>query len=122
MPAYKFVVLTNAMPGQESEFNEWYDDCHLSEILAIPGVDSCRRLSLVDGHGKFNDNAPYQYLTIYEVETDDIQMVSARLADPSSRTPSVTVDVSRTAVWMFEDYVAKKSETLTPARAEQDGR
>lgn len=65
MVAYKMVVLTNAMPGQDEAFNRWYDEQHLDDLLALPGMKSAQRYKVVTGEG-------WRYFALYDVETDDL--------------------------------------------------
>lgn len=72
MAEYKFIVFTNAVAGEEREFNEWYDNQHLRDVLAIPGVVAAQRLTLApvqrtDGPHRF------KYCAIYEIETEDLK-------------------------------------------------
>ena len=53
-------------PEREREFNDWYDDTHIPELLAVPGFVSARRYRRVgDGGGP-------EYLAVYEIEADDL--------------------------------------------------
>jgi hypothetical protein len=54
-------------PSREDEFNDWYDNIHLPDILETPGFVSAVRYentSPAEGQGKF--------LAMYEIETDDL--------------------------------------------------
>ena len=61
-----FIALTNPVSGKEDEYNEWYTNTHLEEVVAIEGFISARRYRLSEAQ-MFEDQA-YQYLAIYEVE------------------------------------------------------
>jgi hypothetical protein len=64
----KMVVLSNAQPGRDDEFNKWYDEQHLPDLLAIPGVASGTRFTLRNPEGV---PAPdFRYLAIYEIDGD----------------------------------------------------
>ncbi|MDB5481413.1 MAG: hypothetical protein JWO83_2466 [Caulobacteraceae bacterium] len=85
MPKHLFVVFTNAVDGLESEFNQWYSDTHLPDLLNVPGVGAAQRFSL--SHTQMPDTLqPFKYMAIYELETDNIQGVvdelNARLGSP----------------------------------------
>jgi hypothetical protein len=99
------VVLSNPAAGREDEFNEWYDGPHISDILAIDGIEAAQRFRLPGDQGPAE---PYRYLAIYEIETDDIDAVRAGLADPSNRVPSDSIDMRGTAVWIFEEIGDKR--------------
>lgn len=43
---YELIVLSNAMPGREAEYNRWYDEMHLPDVLRNPGFRSAQRFKL----------------------------------------------------------------------------
>jgi hypothetical protein len=72
------LVFTNcADPAREKEFNDWYDNTHVPDVLETPGFVSCTRYELIGdpgpGQGKF--------LAIYEVESDDLPSTMAGLQE-----------------------------------------
>lgn len=75
MKKHCFVVFTKPVAGQDAEYNRWYDQQHIPDVLAVPGFLSARRfVSNVDG--------ARQYLALYEMESDE---PDATLADLSGR-------------------------------------
>jgi hypothetical protein len=64
-----FLVQTNAVAGQDAEFNDWYDNRHLSDLLALPGFTSAQRfrISTVQRYPSLPPY-PYRYLAMYEVD------------------------------------------------------
>ncbi|MGA7053190.1 MAG: hypothetical protein WBZ37_18360 [Mycobacterium sp.] len=54
-------------PEREQEYNTWYDEIHLPELVALHGFVSARRLRPVDGDGP--------YVALYEIEGDNLQAV-----------------------------------------------
>ena len=70
MPKYKLIVMTQPVEGREQEYNDWYQDAHLSDLVAVYGVKSAQRFRL--SRTVVADPAPLPYLAIYEIETDDI--------------------------------------------------
>jgi hypothetical protein len=73
MAKYTFVVLSNpTTPGQEAEYNEWYNKIHIPDVLNVPGFVAAQRFRLADA--QFADGAPaHRYLALYEIDTDDIK-------------------------------------------------
>lgn len=65
MPKYKMVVLTNPRDDRHDEFNDWYDNRHLSDLLDLPGMKTAQRFKVVSGEG-------WGYFALYDVETDDL--------------------------------------------------
>lgn len=55
----------------DGEFNQWYDDVHSKEVLALPGVRSCRRFRLAPTQVMPGEDATgRRYLALYEVEVE----------------------------------------------------
>jgi hypothetical protein len=67
------VVLTNAVPGGEDAYNDWYSNRHLQDVLAVPGVVSAQRY--VVSEAQRVDDPAYRYCALYEIETDDLALV-----------------------------------------------
>lgn len=68
---YVIAVLTNPVPGQDEAFNDWYDNRHIPDVLAIPGVVSAQRFELAPAQ-RMEAPYPFGYFAFYEVETDDL--------------------------------------------------
>lgn len=71
MAKYTFVVLSNpTTPGQEAEYNEWYNKIHIPDVLNVPGFVAAQRFKLAEA--QFGDGPhAHRYLALYEIETDD---------------------------------------------------
>lgn len=69
---HQLLVLSNAVQGREEAFNRWYDEVHLPDVLAVPGMTAARRFTLADG-------ADWRYAAIYEMEGDDPAAIVAEL-------------------------------------------
>ncbi|MDT3441418.1 MULTISPECIES: DUF4286 family protein [unclassified Pseudofrankia] len=71
----KGIMLVQASPASpevEDEFNRWYDEDHLPDLLTIPGFVAARRFRLREGgHVRAAEGTP-RYLAIYEIEADDL--------------------------------------------------
>lgn len=78
MPKYKFIVLTEPVEGRDAEFNDWYQNVHLGDVVAIEGFTAAQRFRFAKTLGGGEDEA-FPYLAIYEIETDDIDEVLAEL-------------------------------------------
>ena len=42
------IVFSNPAEGKDDEFNDWYDNVHIPDLLAIPGMLSAQRYKLHD--------------------------------------------------------------------------
>ena len=102
MAKHVFVVLTNATPGKEEAFNDWYTNQHIPDVLAIPGVVAAQRFTL-SADQRAAPPHPYKYLALYEIETDDLKAVLATLnerAGTSAMVISDAIDQQRLA-WIY---------------------
>jgi len=48
MTSHIFVVQVKAVEGREDEFNEWYDNVHIPEALAVDGFVAAHRFKISD--------------------------------------------------------------------------
>jgi hypothetical protein len=62
-PEWINVVTVDIEAGHAEEFNRWYNEVHVPEILACPGWNANRRYECVDGEPRF--------LAIYDLEDDE---------------------------------------------------
>jgi hypothetical protein len=61
-----FLVYTNPMSDeQDAEFNDWYTNTHLGEIVALPGIVSATRYRVAAAS---EATSKHRYLAIYELE------------------------------------------------------
>ena len=74
MARFKMLVLSNPVGDQDEEFNRWYDDVHLADVLKVPGVVGAERYRFRSGEG-------WKYLAIYELDCDDPAQVERALLD-----------------------------------------
>jgi hypothetical protein len=72
MDKYHFLISSRPVQGQEAEYNRWYDEEHIADVLAIPGFTGARRLVTEKADGR-------EYLTIWEIESDDPKSVIAQI-------------------------------------------
>ncbi|MDR7159934.1 DUF4286 family protein [Arthrobacter sp. BE255] len=62
-PREILIALVNAVDGKDAEFNEWYSDTHIPEVVALPGFVSAQRYEYAS-----DAPTPYRYATVYEIE------------------------------------------------------
>jgi hypothetical protein len=67
-----YLVFSNPVEGKEPEFNEWYDNVHLPEVLATPGVVSAQRFDTCDTEivRTAGWTPEHRYLAVYEMDGD----------------------------------------------------
>lgn len=110
MRQYSFVVISDAVPGREEEFNAWYNEQHLKDVLKVPGFVAAQRFKLAEDESKL----PGRYLAIYDIETNDPQAALAELVSRAG-TPdmvmSETMDMSKVSATLFAAIGEKQTAT-----------
>jgi hypothetical protein len=71
-------VFTNAKDGKDDEFNRWYDEIHLSEVIQMTDAVAAARYRLSDHQAA--DAGGFRYLAIYEFEVDAKQAFDSLMA------------------------------------------
>ena len=83
------VVTMDMDEADEAEFNEWYNEQHLPERMAIPGYVSARRFKLEDG------NNALKYLCIWEM-VDGSPLQSEMYKDQNAHPTELYLRVNKT--------------------------
>lgn len=93
------VVLTEPVAGREAEYNDYYENLHLDEVLATTGWDSAQRFKLGAEQGM---TCPLPYLAVYEAEADSAQAVLDRInATRAQRVQSDALNRKTAGAWVF---------------------
>jgi hypothetical protein len=71
-----YVESRPASPDREDEYNDWYTNIHLKDVVALDGIVSARRFAPLD------DDGPY--VAVYELELDDLSQVMKILGDAAT--------------------------------------
>ena len=69
MPKFKLIALTKPNAGCEDEYNVWYQNVHLPEVCALPGIQGAQRFKQA---AVLQNGDEHNYLAVYDIETDDI--------------------------------------------------
>jgi hypothetical protein len=108
---YCYVVFSNPTSEREDEYNKWYNEVHLPDVLAVPGFVSARRFKIAQDDNKL----PASYLALYEMETDDpetsLQDLASRAGTPTMML-SDALDVNTALPTLF----AQVSDTVYPRK------
>jgi hypothetical protein len=83
-------------PETLEDFNRWYDERHIPEMLELPGFTAARRYRSLDGES---------FVTLYDA--DDIEKAKAGMAEAQksggmSRPVGVNLDPPPTVEWFEE--------------------
>ena len=110
MAQIKMVALTTPLPGKEGEFNDWYQNAHLPELVNGLSMQGAQRYKLVAKMAGADEN---QYLAIYDIEADDPGAFLAQMgefAGSGQMTPPTTQDMATTYLGVFVEH----GERVTP--------
>jgi len=110
MARHLLMAFSNPLEGLEDEFNRWYNEVHLDDVLKVPGYISAQRFEL--SPTQMVPGAPYRYVALYEVETDDLEATSNTLQlMPQEQLPvSDSWDYERCATWWFTPITEQVAE------------
>lgn len=80
-----YFVFTQPKAGRDDEFNHWYSNRHIHDLVAIPGIVAAQRYHLLD---PATGEATPDYLAIYEFS--DVDQAIAGIAERrgTDRMPS----------------------------------
>ncbi len=99
MAQHVLMVMSNPVEGREDEYNDWYDNVHLGEVLQVPGFVAARRY--VAGPSA-RGASTHRYLSIYEIEADSLdEALAALTAGVRSMRMSDAIDTVDVAAWGF---------------------
>ena len=104
MGKYKLVVLSGPVEGTEDEYNEWYQNTHLGDVVAVAGIVKAQWFRHAADLG---GGTGHKYLAIYDIETDDLQATLAAIGESSesgAMMVSDTLDVDNVLATVFEDF------------------
>ena len=76
MTTHQLFVFSNPAAGREDEYNDWYDNTHLGEVLQVPGFVAAQRYRVGPA---LVGSLPHRYLAVYEIEGDDPSTALAEL-------------------------------------------
>ncbi len=94
MANYKMIALTRPVEGREDEYNDWYQNVHLVELCALPGVVGAQRYKMAAPLMGFDGR---DYLAIYDIESDDIGATLGALGQAAASGKITQCDASDNA-------------------------
>lgn len=94
---HQILVFTNPVEGREDEYNRWYDDIHVSEVLELEGFVACQRF--VTDTSK---NPPAKYLAVYECDAEDpVAAWNTLQRTIPQMNMSDALDLSSVSTWIY---------------------
>ena len=90
------MVFSNATSDEAvPDFNRWYDDTHIRELLEVSGVVAATRFELDEAQMMPGENGfGKRFLAVYEIEAEDLGIVrDAVRATSGDRSHSPTLEL-----------------------------
>ena len=95
-----FVVHSNPVDGREDEYNEWYNNVHLPEVLKIEGFRTAQRFKLAEA--QVIGDQSYGYMALYEIDGVNTQQTLDNLAAASWLNMSDAINMSTARISVFD--------------------
>jgi hypothetical protein len=73
MARFQLIIFTNAKPGRDAEYNDWYDKVHMDDLLAMDGVVAGQRF-------RTRGESRWRYGSVFELECEDPNALAAEMA------------------------------------------
>ena len=90
---HTLIVFTSPADGREDEYNAWYDDIHLPEFVALPGVIAGRRFKVTSAP----DDKP-TYAAVYELSAHPDEVFAAMNAGIKDGTVHMSDTVDNASI------------------------
>jgi hypothetical protein len=108
------LVFSDAVEGQEDEYNSWQNDIHIHDALKANGVVAGQRFRLHDDQPAIGNDPPRpRYLCIYEVDSDDPHVAMQAMTDNRPNN-YVSPAIAPGSVIALYSAIADRVQSLTP--------
>jgi hypothetical protein len=78
MARHLLLVVSNPVEGRDEEYNRWYSERHLRDVVGVDGFVSAERYRVLSEEGEKPLGG--KYAAIYEIESDDPRATLAQLS------------------------------------------
>lgn len=92
MHTHLYMVLVSPKEGREKDWLDWHANQHSLDMLDVDGIISCKRFEIANA--QMRADPPWQYMAIYEIETDDLSRVFAEVKARFGTSLMPTTDAS----------------------------
>ena len=104
-----YMVRSNPVDGKEAEFNRWYSDVHLAEVLQIEGFQTAQRFRM---HPRqVQSHSTHAYLAIYHIDSSDVEGTLENLKKATWMNLSDAIDLTTLDVGIYESMDDVQLET-----------
>jgi hypothetical protein len=109
VPKAALIVYTNPISTErDDDYNRWYDEIHLPEILAADGFVAASRYRISDAQVGGMAAPDHRYVAVYEVDTDDLQgALDTLLRSAADLDMGDSVDQSTASAALWEEITPR---------------
>jgi hypothetical protein len=99
-----FLVFSSPVEGREDEYEKWYDEVHLQDVLAVDGVVAAQRFDHVPLDAPEAGEPPQKHLALYELDGDPNAVFTEFMARVGSgqMVLSEALDLANTSMAMWQ--------------------
>jgi hypothetical protein len=76
MRTFELIVLSDATPGHDADYNKWYDTEHVHDVLIVPGFETAQRFVLISNQTPKSYRLP-RYAIRFVFQSADLQATAA---------------------------------------------
>jgi hypothetical protein len=108
-----YMVFAESVPGREDEFNDWYEQQHIPDVLRVKGILAATRYMVSPVKTRSGASPPTRYLTIFELDGDPAEIV-VRLAQAGAAGAlrmNSSIAAERTTSFIFTPTNAAQQES-----------
>jgi hypothetical protein len=106
-PSLLTLAFSNAVPGQEAEFHEWYVTRHIRHALNIPALVSGQCLERAQFQSPGALAADYSMIAVYEQEGTPEEMMRSFHSLPPGTLDFPAMDLTRFAEWVYRPLASE---------------
>ncbi len=106
-PSLLTLAFANAVPGQETEFREWYATRHIRHALNIPALVSGQCLERTAFQSAGALAAGYSMIALYEQEGTAEEMMRSFHSLPPGTLDFPAMDLTRFAEWVYRPLLSR---------------
>jgi hypothetical protein len=92
MNTHCLIVYSSPTAGLEAEYNSWYNDQHIPDVLRVPGFTGAERYKLPPTAAE-----PIRYVALYQMNTTDPDAALAELTRRAGTPEMIMSDALDTA-------------------------
>lgn len=117
------LVLSNARPGTDEEFNAWYDQHMVDTVEKLDGFATGQRFAVSTLTGA--PESPFRYLAVYEVEGDRVERALEQFhqgraeraeAAAAGRPPMISVSDTLDPTSFVVGFYSSTTDLVTASR------